>query len=190
MATAGFFDIRMRRDASHCSMETFLQSIERPAYRMALIASRNREDALDLVQEAMCKFVEKYASRPSEEWKPLFYRILHNGVRDLSRRRKVRSCLRWLGVGADDDRDPWEQFEDARSPDPEHQTKVNHASRALQQALSELPLRQREAFLLRGWEELSVAETAMSMGCAEGSVKTHYSRAVHALREKLGDHWP
>lgn len=65
MATAGFFDIRMRRDASHCSMETFLQSIERPAYRMALIASRNREDALDLVQEAMCKFVEKYASRPS-----------------------------------------------------------------------------------------------------------------------------
>ncbi|WP_306548105.1 sigma-70 family RNA polymerase sigma factor, partial [Desulfobulbus sp.] len=90
----------------------------------------------------------------------------------------------------DDDRDPWEQFEDARSPDPEHQTKVNHASRALQQALAELPLRQQQAFLLRGWEGLSVTETATSMGCAEGSVKTHYSRAVHALREKLGDHWP
>jgi RNA polymerase sigma-70 factor, ECF subfamily len=172
-------------------MESFLKSIERPAYRMALLASRNREDALDLVQDALCRFVDKYAQRPPEEWKPLFYAILHNAIRDLGRRQTVRRCLLWVGVGtAKDENGGLEELEDIHSPNPEHSAQVNHAFAALQQALSRLPLRQRQAFLLRGWQELSVADTAGIMGCSEGSVKTHYSRAVQTLREQLGDHWP
>lgn len=158
---------------------------------MALIASRNREDALDLVQDALCRFVDKYGGRPREEWKPLFYRILHNGILDRARRQTVRRCLRWFGVGADQEgADGLEHLEDQHSPNPEHAVKVNHAFGVLQQALSALPHRQQQAFLLRSWEGLSVADTAAVMGCTQGSVKTHYSRAVHALRQKLGDHWP
>jgi len=171
-------------------MESFLLSIERPAYRMALIASRNREDALDLVQDALCKFVDKYGDRPREEWKPLFYKILHNGIRDLSRRQTVRKCLCWFGIGSDENNEGLENLEDKQSPSPEHAAKVNHAFAALQGALSQLSYRQQQAFLLRSWEELSVAETAQAMSCTEGSVKTHYSRAIHTLRQQLGDHWP
>ena len=172
-------------------MESFLQSIERPAFRMALFASRNREDALDLVQDAMCKFLDKYGARPQEEWKPLFYTILHNGIRDHGRRQTVRRCLRRFGFGAGEDvEDELEQLADTRSPDPEHTTGVNHAFAALQLAIATLPDRQRQAFLLRGWEELSVMDTARIMGCTEGSVKTHYFRAVQALQRQLGEHWP
>lgn len=173
----------------HSGMESFLKSIERPAYHMALMACRNREDALDVVQDTMCRFVDRYGDRPRAEWKPLFYAVLHNAIRDLGRRRTVRRCLRWFGFGGEEE-GGLESLPDARSPDPEHTLVVGHAHAALKGALAELPERQRQAFLLRGWEELSVAETARVMGCSEGSVKTHYSRAVHSLREKLGDHWP
>jgi RNA polymerase sigma-70 factor (ECF subfamily) len=172
-------------------MESFLKSIERPAYRMALLASRNREDALDLVQDAFCRFIDKYAHRPREEWKPLFYTILHNAIRDFGRRRTVRRCLLWFGVGTTKDGDDGrEDLEDKHSPNPEHTAQVSHAFAALQDALARLPFRQRQAFLLRSWQELSVADTAGVMGCSEGSVKTHYSRATQTLREQLGDHWP
>ena len=173
-------------------MESFLKSIEHPAYRMALLASRNREDALDLVQDAFCRFIDKYAHRPREEWKPLFYTILHNAIRDFGRRRTVRRCLLWFGVGkAKEEVDSGlENLEDRHSPNPEHTAQVSHAFAALQDALARLPFRQRQAFLLRSWQELSVADTAGVMGCSEGSVKTHYSRAVQTLREQLGDHWP
>jgi RNA polymerase sigma-70 factor, ECF subfamily len=172
-------------------MESFLQSIERPAYRMALFASRGREDALDLVQDAMCKFVEKYQGKPREEWKPLFYTVLHNGLRDYGRRKTVRRCLRRFGIGnSEDEGDELEKIADARSPDPEHSAGVGQAYAALQEAIFLLPDRQRQAFLLRGWEELSVADTARVMGCTEGSVKTHYFRAVQALQRQLGDYWP
>jgi RNA polymerase sigma-70 factor, ECF subfamily len=173
-------------------MESFLKSIERPAYRMALLASRNREDALDLVQDALCRFIDKYAHRPREEWKPLFYTILHNAIRDQGRRRTVRRCLLWFGVGKakeQEDGGP-EDLEDRHSPNPEHTAQVSHAFDALQDALARLPFRQRQAFLLRIWQELSVADTAGIMGCSESSVKTHSSRAVQTLREQLGDHWP
>lgn len=172
-------------------MESFLKSIERPAYRMALLASRNREEALDLVQDAFCRFVDTYGHKPREEWKALFFAILHNAIRDWGRRQAVRRCLHWFGIGTA--RDPTtilETLEDTHLPNPEHMAQVNQASAALQRALARLPLRQRQAFLLRGWQELSVADTAGIMGCSEGSVKTHYSRAVQTLREQLGDHWP
>ena len=173
-------------------MESFFKSVERPAFRMALMACRNRDDALDLVQDAMCAFVDKYAAKPRAEWKPLFYRMLHNRILDLHRRRAVRDWVRgWLGQGgADDEGEGIELAPDMHDPGPEHAAKVTYAFDALQQALSRLPVRQRQAFLLRGWEELSVTETATAMGCTEGSVKTHYSRAIHALRDQLGEHWP
>jgi RNA polymerase sigma-70 factor, ECF subfamily len=176
--------------AGQPGMESFLKSIERSAYRMAFLASRNREDALDLVQDAFCRFVDTYAHRPREEWKPLFYTILHNAIRDWGRRRTVRRCLLWFGFGTTrEEGNELEALEDYH-PGPEHTAQVNQASAALQRALTRLPLRQRQAFLLRGWQELSVADTAGIMGCSEGSVKTHYSRAVQTLRELLGDHWP
>lgn len=172
-------------------MESFLKSIERPAYRMALLACRNREEALDLVQDACCRFVDKYGRSPREEWKALFFAILHNAIRDWGRRQAVRRCLHWFGFGAAQDSDDGpDALADTHHPSPEHAAQVSQASAALQRALARLPLRQRQAFLLRGWQELSVADTAGIMGCSEGSVKTHYSRAVQTLREQLGDHWP
>ncbi|MDK9705764.1 MAG: RNA polymerase sigma factor [Desulforhopalus sp.] len=172
-------------------MDLFLQSIERSAYRMALFASGEREDALDLVQDAMYKFVDKYQDKPREDWKPLFYKVLHNGIRDYGRRKTVRRCLRRFGIGrAEDEGDELEKIADTKSPDPEHRAGVGQAYAALQEAIFLLPDRQRQAFLLRGWEELSVADTAKVMGCTEGSVKTHYFRAVQVLQRQLGDYWP
>jgi RNA polymerase sigma-70 factor (ECF subfamily) len=169
-----------------------LAEVERRALRIAEIAVRDRDEALDLVQDAMIKLARNYADRPGDEWTPLFYRILQNGVRDWHRRQKVRNrVMVWFGRGTagDDDYDIAANTPDpaGRSPDVELQT--YEAMQRLEASLHELPGRQREAFMLRIFEGLDVAGTAVAMGCSAGSVKTHYSRAVHALRDKLGDHW-
>ncbi len=175
-------------------MEAFLKSIEGKAYRMALLNCSDPDDALDLVQDAMFKFVDKYATKPKEQWKPLFYTILNNRIKDLYRKRSVRRKWRmWFSSERDDDGqevDPIQTMPDHEALSPEHATKVGDAFEMLQSVLRTLPHRQQQAFLLRTWEEMSVAETAQAMGCSEGSVKTHYSRAVHTLRDQLGDHWP
>jgi RNA polymerase sigma-70 factor (ECF subfamily) len=173
-------------------LNQFLAEIERRALRIAEIAVRDRDEALDLVQEAMIKLARNYAERPGNEWAPLFYRILQNGIRDWHRRQKVRNrVMVWFGRGTstDDDYDVAAHAPDpaGRSPDQELQT--NEAMQHLEVSIHGLPARQREAFMLRTFEGLNVAGTAVAMGCSEGSVKTHYSRAVHALRDKLGDHW-
>ena len=150
------------------------------------------DEALDAVQDAMLKLVRRYSSRPAAEWPPLFYRILQNGIRDWHRRQKVRNrVMVWFGKGAaaDDDYDITEQAPDPAGRTPEDQLQASEALTRLEYSLHELPARQREAFMLRTFEGLDVAGTATAMGCSEGSVKTHYSRAVHTLREKLGDHW-
>lgn len=171
-------------------MDAFLKSIEGKAYRMALVRVSDPEDALDLVQDAMFKFVDKYATKPQEEWKPLFYTVLNNRIKDLYRKRTVRrKWQKWFSFEKDEE-DPIQVMPDLGAPTPEHAVKVGNAYGALEGALKLLPARQQQAFLLRTWEEMSVAETARAMGCSEGSVKTHYSRAVHSLREQLGDHWP
>jgi RNA polymerase sigma-70 factor (ECF subfamily) len=143
----------------------------------------------------MCRFVDKYGARPAQEWKPLFYRILHNGIRDFYRRQSVRRRWRtWLKGPADDPddgrEDPLHQAADPTETTPEDRVKQTEAGEALQHALQKLPLRQQQAFLLRCWEEMSVAETAQVMRCSEGSVKAHLSRAVTRLRTQLGDYWP
>jgi RNA polymerase sigma-70 factor (ECF subfamily) len=173
-------------------LDQFLAEVERRALRIAEIAVRDRDEALDLVQEAMIKLARNYASRDRNEWTPLFYRILQNGIRDWHRRQKVRNrVMVWFGRGGheEDDYDPVASAPDPAARPPAEELQVSEAMQRLEQAVGELPARQREAFMLRTFEGLDVAGTAMAMGCSEGSVKTHYSRAIHALREQLGDVW-
>lgn len=150
---------------------------------------RDRDRALDIVQDSMLKLAEKYGGRPAEELPLLFQRILQNTIRDAFRRLKVRSL--WttlfssLAPGRDPEEDPLETLESAdpsKHPErPETSLERSEVMALIEQAIEALPARQREAFLLRYWEELDVNETAQVMGCSEGSVKTHCSRATHAL---------
>jgi RNA polymerase sigma-70 factor (ECF subfamily) len=175
-------------------LDRFLKDVERRAFRMAQIALRDTDDALDVVQEAMIQLARSYAARPSEEWKPLFYRILQNRIHDWQRRRRTRSRVIawWTGGVRDEDDETPDPIENAASGDagPGLRLENDEAMAALEAALRELPPRQQQAFLLRSLEGLDVATTAASMGCSEGSVKTHYFRALQALRERLGEHWP
>jgi len=160
-----------------------------------MFAVRNEDTALDVVQDAMLKLTEKYADRPAEELPLVFQRILQNTIHDHFRRAKVRSAWTVLlsALGGrdekDDEYDPLESIP-ARSdgndpPNPAAALEQRQVIAQIEDALGRLPARQREAFLLRYWEELDVAETAAAMGCSEGSVKTHCSRAVHALAGML-----
>jgi RNA polymerase sigma-70 factor (ECF subfamily) len=174
-------------------LEKFLADIERRAFRMAQVALRDADDALDVVQDAMLKLTRSYASKPGAEWRPLFYRILENGIRDLQRRRSVRNrFMTWLPSARQDPdgeaQDPLDNVADAAPAIPETLMQAQ-AMEKLESSLRALPGRQREAFMLRNFEGMDVAETATAMGCSQGSVKTHYSRAVHALREQLGEVW-
>lgn len=155
------------------------------AFRIARLSLRNDADAFDAVQEAMIRMVGNYSSRSPQEWAPLFYAILRNCVHDEQRRRQSRgSLLSWFArltrAG-----DPQPELEAWTTRGPAEEVEVDEGLERLEKALEGLPERQREAFLLRNVEELDVAQTAKAMGCSEGSVKTHYSRAVHALRERL-----
>lgn len=159
---------------------------------MAEIATGSREDALDLVQDAMLALVRKYADRAPEEWPPLFHRILQSRIRDWYRRSRVRNRFRvWFGRAHEDSgqADVVQSWPDD-APGVERQVEDEQAMQRLSRALHRLPLRQQQAFLLRAWEGLDTAATARAMACSEGSVKTHYSRALAHLREQLGDHWP
>jgi RNA polymerase sigma-70 factor (ECF subfamily) len=170
-------------------LESFLRGVGPRAFRIARLALRDDQDALDALQEAMIKLVRRYASRSPEQWAPLFYAILRNCVRDQQRGRQSRSSvLAWFvrltNLG---EREPGEPAAvDAVLPPPQ-ELESEERLRTVLNAIADLPARQQEAFLLRNIEELDVRDTAVAMGCSEGSVKTHYSRAVHALREKLGD---
>jgi RNA polymerase sigma-70 factor (ECF subfamily) len=172
------------------SLETFLASVERKAFRIAQIALRHEADALDVVQDAMMQLAHRYGSRPSAEWRPLFYRILENRIRDMQRRRIVRQrVMTWMPWRSEDEEeapDPIAQAAD-QGPQPPAELESEQTLQALEEALSQLPGRQRQAFLLRNIEGLDVAQTAAAMKCSQGSVKTHYFRAVQALRSKLGD---
>lgn len=173
-------------------LDRFLMEVEKRALRIAEISVRDRDEALDLVQNAMIKLVRKYSDRGSDEWTPLFYRILQNGVRDWHRRQAVRNrVMVWFGRSKKDDSDydPVAAAPDPFGRTPDEQLQNTEAMESLQLAVQQLPTRQREAFMLRTFEGLDVAGTAAAMGCSEGSVKTHYSRAVHSLRETLGEHW-
>ena len=175
--------------ATPATLDAFLAQVERRAFRMAELQLRHREDAMDAVQDAMLRLVRHYRDKPAAEWPPLFWGILRRRVVDLQRRRKVRSIVvGWLGGGRDDQGDElpaWEPADHGPGPLDRLQDRQSYAD--LAQALKQLPQRQREAFMLRMLEGLDVAETARAMGCSEGSVKTHLSRAMHRLRDLLED---
>jgi RNA polymerase sigma-70 factor, ECF subfamily len=176
--------------ATEQELATFLAEVERRAYKQALFGTRDEQVALDLVQDAMLRLTESYAQRPVTELPLLFQRILQNAIRDYYRRQKVRSLWTTLlsslkGKDDDEDHDPLDTLEVKdganRWGGPDEQAQRNQVMGVIEAGLAALPPRQREAFLLRYWEELDVSETASVMGCSEGSVKTHCSRATHAL---------
>ncbi len=174
-------------------LDRFLADIQGRAFRIAQLATGSTDDALDLVQDAMFKLVEKYSERPAGEWQPLFYRILHSRINDWFRRNSVRGRHQVAAnrlVSGNEDEDPIQASADPNGRSPEQQLQTASGMEELQMALQSLPFRQQQAFLLRAWEGLSVKQTAAAMDCAEGSVKTHYSRAIHNLREQLGDYCP
>jgi RNA polymerase sigma-70 factor (ECF subfamily) len=187
--------LRQRTLASTQEISAFLAGVERRAFKQAMFAVRDEDSALDIVQDAMLKLTEKYAAKPAGELPLLFQRILQNTIHDHFRRQKVRSTWTTLfsSFGSKDDKDeeydPLETLAakpDTNVPaDPSDQLQQVQVVALVEQALARLPARQREAFLLRYWEELDVAETAAAMGCSEGSVKTHCSRAVRALAEMM-----
>lgn len=181
--------------ATPAEISKFLAESERRAYKQAMFATRDEDAALDIVQDAMLKLTEKYAGKPAAELPMLFARILQNTIHDHFRRQKVRNTwttlLSALGRGdeKDEEFDPLETLpaksDSNAAADPAAQFQQAQVLAHIEQALARLPARQREAFLLRYWEELDVAEAAAAMGCSEGSVKTHCSRAVHALAAML-----
>lgn len=157
---------------------------------MAEIATGNKDDALDILQDAMFKLAEKYAERNTEEWGPLFTTILQSRIRDWYRRNLVRNKLRsWFSNKDDDQEDAIQQAKDEMARTPEQLLQAERRVDELGLAIHALPIRQQQAFLLRNWEGYNVEETAKAMKCSAGSVKTHYSRAVHTLRDKLVQHW-
>lgn len=177
--------------ATRAELSEFLASAERRAFKHAVFAVRDDEAALDLVQDAMFKLAEKYADKPAAELPLLFQRILRNLITDHFRRQKVRNLWTTLlssllpESDEDSDRDPLETL-DAQGTGEAAESAADQAERGQIMAIIEaeirkLPARQREAFLMRYWEDMDVAETAATMGCSEGSVKTHCSRATQAL---------
>ena len=180
--------------ATRKELSDFLASVERRAFKQSVFSVHDEEAALDIVQDAMMKLAEKYATRPPGELPLLFQRILQNAIRDHFRRGKVRSTwttlLSNLGMGGeDDDADPLETLEVEETSNvpasPADRLEQSEVMAAIEAAVQALPERQRQAFMLRYWEELDVSETAKAMGCSEGSVKTHCSRATHALAKVL-----
>jgi len=181
--------------ATDKELSDFLEGVERRAFKQAVYAVRNEESALDIVQDAMIKLAEKYGDKPAEEIPLLFQRILQNTILDFFRREKVRST--WVTLlsnivtrkDGNDDFDILENFESEEGSEASESSadKVEREQMLslLDAEIQKLPARQREAFLMRYWEDMDVAETANAMGCSEGSVKTHCSRATHALAKSL-----
>ncbi len=181
--------------ATDKELSDFLENVERRAYKQAIYAVRKNEAALDVVQDAMIKLAEKYGDKPAAELPLLFQRILQNTIHDYFRREKVRGT--WISLFSSmapkgeegGDFDILEVFE-AESGTPGAESSLDKVEReqilaSIDTEIQKLPTRQREAFLMRYWEDMDVAETAAAMGCSEGSVKTHCSRATHALAHAL-----
>ena len=180
--------------ASRSELSAFLAGVEKRAFKQAVFAVRDEEAALDIVQDAMLRLAEKYGHLPPGELPALFHRIMQNAIRDWFRRQKVRSAWTTLFSALtpgreDEDQDPLETLQAPEGSEvqegPAAALEQSQVLEIIRQEVNRLPERQREAFILRYWEELDVADTARAMNCSEGSVKTHCSRAAHALQVAL-----
>ena len=191
-AAAGSLSYRMATDKE---LSDFLEHVERRAFKQAAYAVRKDESALDIVQDAMIKLAEKYGDKPAAELPMLFQRILQTTILDYFRREKVRNTWVSLFSGMKPAGDEHEDFDILETYESEQgssaaESSADQVERAqmldlIDEEVQKLPARQREAFLMRYWQDMDVAETALAMGCSEGSVKTHCSRATHALAESL-----
>lgn len=180
--------------SSDRELSDFLRSVEKRAFKRAVYSVRDDEAALDIVQDAMIKLSERYSDRPAAEWPMLFQRILSNTMMDWFRHQKVRNAVmhNFTDFETDDNEGDFDflaSFDNLESSEGTESSadalERTQTRAAIEDELTKLPTRQREAFLMRYWEEMDVAETAQTMGCSEGSVKTHCSRAVHALAKAL-----
>jgi len=170
------------------TIEQFLKEVQSKAFRMAEIATKNQADALDIVQDTMIKLVEKYSDKPSNEWKPLFYRILQSKTMDYFRKKTIQNKIFFWRNNQSSDEDFIDEIDNASDHiTPERELDGRNDLKVVSKALKKLAPRQQQCFMLRSWEGLSVKETALAMGCSDGSVKTHYSRAKEALKKALGD---
>jgi RNA polymerase sigma factor (sigma-70 family) len=181
--------------ATDKELSDFLENVERRAFKQAVYAVRKDEAALDIVQDAMIKLAEKYGDKPAAELPMLFQRILQNTILDFFRREKVRNT--WVSLfssmgkrgGEEEEFDILDAYEaeqgSAAAESSADQVERMQMLKLIDAEVQKLPTRQREAFLMRYWQDMDVAETAVAMGCSEGSVKTHCSRATHALAESL-----
>lgn len=171
---------------SHSLLDNFFATVEKDAFRLAMAAVHDTDEAIDLVQDAMLTLVKNYRHSDEDEWRPLFFRILQNQIRDWYRRRSVKhALLRWSTLG-----DTTEQIANIEAPEtanPEYTASESESLAAVEKEIQKLPHKQQQVFLLRCWKEWSVAETARIMSISESSVKTHYARALSALRERLSD---
>jgi len=171
------------------SIDEFLQSVEKRAYKMAIISLRDHHDALDVIQDSMIKLVTHYSERSIDELKPLFYRILQNRITDWHRHQKLKNFIFFWQT--DNDNLESDTFLDSASADvnsvaaPEDDLRYTQAKQQVTKALECLSLQQQQCYLLRSWEGFSVADTAKILGCSQGSVKTHYFRAMAKMKEVL-----
>lgn len=170
------------QQANRQALDLFFRDSEKKAYLMAIALTHNPDDALELVQESMLKLVQKYRARDPEEWGPLFHRILQNALRDWFRKKKFRQIITGLIPWSDEIVDTVDSEKST-----EELAQLDQELVQVIEALNQLPLRQRQAFLLRAWQEFSTRETAFALSISENSVKTHYARATERLRQLLGD---
>ena len=171
-------------------IDRFLGSVQNSGYRMAQLATSNSDDALDLVQETMLQIVKRYSYLPDNELKLLFYRILSSKITDWYRKTAYRKkFMAFFSKESYDQGDPVQHLADDYQLPASEKLDNTRMMESLTLALKSLSPRQHQSFLLRAWQGFSVKETATIMGCSDGSVKTHYSRALKALKIQLGDQY-
>lgn len=176
-------------ESTRQQLDQFFARFEIEAYKLSYVITQNREDALEVVQDSMLKLVHKYSHKSVDEWRLLFFRILQNRLRDYQRRKQIRQLFHLYPAKTQEQDDEVEQFKDPSAETPENSLHSENALHAIQQALGQLPLRQQQVFLLRAWQEFSTKEAAFALSITEGSVKTHYKRAIDQLRLQLGEHY-
>ena len=175
------------------TMDAFLASMEKRAYRIAYIALSDRDEALDAVQDTMMRMFLKYSDKPNTDWRPLFYRVLSNRITDAHRSNTLRKRLQlWFKRDKQEDEgsvDAIDLMPSRAGEQPQNQLQSDASMSVLERSINSLPTRQQQAFLFRHWEGLSTQETATAMGCSTGSVKTHLSRALDTLKTSLQPHY-
>lgn len=183
--------ISSEQTSVHTNMDSFLASVEKQAYVIAIAACKDEQNALDIVQDSMLNMVKNYADKDQQSWPPLFFKILNNRITDQHRKRGFGRLTRWFGTGHDEEAGP--EAVDQLTTDgfsPDTLADSDDLQDAMKAALENLSFKQQQALILRLWQGLSVKETAAAMGISEGSVKTHLSRAVQEMRIHLEEYRP